>query len=472
MSSSPLSSGDGAPIAPTYLNKLAGLYILALPLFGFSLLNVAGRGLARPDWILGLLLTAAFALESLGARVKIVYSPANLFMALYFASGLFSAVMVMGATNTGQFIDFFTKAMQLVLVTPTFFVLSSLPVGEVEVKRLLKIWVLLGVVLALHAIYQLVAQVFDLPFATFTLTNPSIAVTGGVQSTRRLFGYTQPTSIFQEPSYLGAFLGPCLILAAVFLLEQRSTDLFFPQRWLNWLCVLALALAVLLSNSQAILVSLVVTLLFMLVRGLINRLCLLYFSALAVGAVLLLVPLLRAIGVDFLTAFVYRFQFLILNILQPYGSAQVTSYAERSGSLQLGLEIWQQYPLLGVGLGNMGHYNRWERATTNNAWMQLLVEQGIIGFVPFFLLFAVLWWQSGWLLRRHPPGSFWRTALIAMICVLALVSISGLFTFNWTDPVRVFVLGLANLIYVQANVQASVHRQDASARFALSAGRG
>jgi hypothetical protein len=366
-----MSSGYGAPATPTYLNKLAGLYILSLPLFGFSLLNVAGRGLARPDWIIGLLLTAAFALESLGGRIKIANSPANLFMALYVASGLCSAVMVLGATNTGQFIDFFTKAMQLVLVTPTFFVLSSLPVGEADVKRLLKIWVLLGVFLALHAIYQLAAQVFDLPFATFTLTNPSIS--SGTQSTRTLFGYTQPTSIFQEPSYLGAFLGPCLILVAVFVLEGRSTDLLFPRRWLNWLCLLALAAAVLLSNSQAILVSLVVTLLFMLLRGLINRLRLLYFMALAVGAVLLLVPILRAIGVDFLTAFVYRFQFLILNILQPDGSAQVTSYAERSNSLRLGLAIWQQHPLLGVGLGNMGHYNHWGRATTNNAWMQLLV---------------------------------------------------------------------------------------------------
>lgn len=471
MRSLPLSLGDGAPTAPTYLNKLAGLYILALPFFGFSLLNVAGRGLARPDWIFGLLLTVAFALESLGARVKIASSPANLFMALYFASGLFSAIMVMGATNTAQFIDFFTKAMQLVLVTPTFFVLSSLPVGEAEVKRLLKIWVRLGVVLALHAIYQLVAQVFDLPFATFTLTNPSISMTGGVQSTRTLFGYTQPTSIFQEPSYLGAFLGPCLLLLAVFVLEGRSPDLLFPRRWLNWLCLLALAAAVLLSNSQAILVSLGITLLFILVRGLINRLRLLYFMALAVGAVLLLVPILRAIGVDFLTAFVYRFQFLILNILQPDGSAQITSYAERSSSLRLGLAIWQQHPLFGVGLGNMGHYNQLGRATTNNAWVQLLVEQGVIGFVPFLLLFGVLLWQSSWLLRLHPPGSFWRTILIAMICVLVLTIFSALFTFNWIDPVRVFTLGLANLVCIQANAHAIAHRWPVGPRLRLLAGR-
>lgn len=464
-----MSSGYGVPTVPTYLNKLAGLYILVLPLFGFSLLNVAGRGLARPDWIIGLLLTAAFALESLGARIKIASSPANLFMALYFASGLCSAVMVMGATNTGQFIDFFTKSMQLVLVTPTFFVLSSLPVGEADIKRLLKIWVRLGVALALHAIYQLAAQVFDLPFATFTMTNPSIS--SGIQSTRTLFGYTQPTSIFQEPSYLGAFLGPCLLLAAVFVLEQRAHDLLFQRRWLNWLCVLTLAVAVLLSNSQAILVSLVITLLFMLVRGLINRLRLFYFMALAVGAVLLLVPILRAIGVDFLTAFIHRFQFLLLNILQPDGSAQVTSYAERSGSLRLGLEIWQQYPLLGVGLGNMGHYNPWEQATTNNAWMQLLVEQGVVGFVPFLLLFGMLLWQSSWLLRLHPPGSFWRTILIAMICVLVLTIFSALFTFNWTDPVRVFTLGLANLVCIQANVHAVARRWTVGPRLRLSAGR-
>jgi O-antigen ligase len=292
-----------------------------------------------------------------------------------------------------------------------------------------------------------------------------------VQSTRTLFGYTQPTSIFQEPSYLGAFLGPCLMLTAIFVLEQRSSDLLFRHRWLNWLCLLALSAAVILSNSQAILVSLVVTLLFIFVRGLVRRLRLLRFIFMAIGGLLLIIPILQAIDVDFLTVFAYRFQYLILNILDPQQSAQVTSYAERSGSLQLGLEIWRQYPLLGVGLGNMGYYNIWGRATTNNAWLQVLVEQGAIGFVALVLVFGILLWQSSWLLRLHPNGSFWRTALISMICVLVLTAFSGLFTFNWTDPIRVFTLSIANLIYIQASTDVTYRRPTATLRLRLSAGR-
>lgn len=429
--------------------RLTSFYIIALPFFGFSFFNIAGRGLARPDWLIGLLLLALFVLESLRGRIKVGNSPVNLFMLLYLASGVMSGVMVLGAASLAPFIDFFTKVMQLFLVTPTFFVLSSLSGGEKTVQRLLKTWVMTGFVIALHTIYQVVAQIFDLPFASFTLTNPSISVTQGRQSARTIFGYTQPTSIFQEPSYLAAFLGPCLILLIVFVLEQRSHELLFKRTWQNWLALLAMAVAVFLSNSQAVLVGLVMTLLFLFGRGLVRRTRILKLLLSTIVVALLVNQLLQLIGIDFLKASFYRYQYLLLNILDR-STTQVTSFADRYQGIEIGVEIWRQYPLLGIGLGNLAYYNPLERVGTNNAWVQLLVEQGIIGFVALLAVFGTLAWQLTWLLRRTAQQTFWRAALIAMLCILVLTMIDGLFTFNWVDPLRIFVLAMAHLVYLQA----------------------
>lgn len=428
---------------------LASFYIITLPFFGFSFFNVAGRGLARPDWLVGLLLLVLFALEAIRGQIKFSRSPVNLLMILYLASGVMSGVMVLGATGLAPFIDFFTKVMQLFLVTPTFFVLSSLPGGESTVKRLLKTWVMTGFVIALHTIYQIVAQIFDLPFATFTLTNPSISVTQGRQSARTIFGYTQPTSIFQEPSYLAAFLGPCLIILIIFVLEQRSHELLFQRAWQNWLVLLALATAVFLSNSQAVLFGLVMTLLFLFGRGLVKRTRILQLLLSTIVIALLVNQLLQFMGIDFFKASFYRYQYLLVNILDR-STAQVTSFADRYQGIEIGLEIWREYPILGIGLGNMGYYNPFERVGTNNAWVQLLVEQGVIGVAALLAIFGTLIWQLTWLLHRTAQRTFWRAALIAMLCILVLTAVDGLFTFNWVDPLRVFVLAIAHLVYLQA----------------------
>ena len=170
------------------LTRLVYLYILSFPFFGFSFFNLEGRGLARPDWIIGGLLLLIFALESARQDLKIAESPANKFVFLYMYTSVLSIVNLFNASNA-QLIDFTTKGIQLLIVTPIFFVISSLPIGKQEIRTMLRVWVFSGFVVSIHAIYQLFGQVFNLPFATFQLTNPTIS--SGLQSTRRLFGYIQ-----------------------------------------------------------------------------------------------------------------------------------------------------------------------------------------------------------------------------------------------------------------------------------------
>ena len=106
----------------------------------------------------------------------------------------------------------------------------------------------------------------------------------------------------------------------------------------------------------------------------------------------------------------------------------------------------------------MAYYNPLNRSATNNAWAQLLVEQGIVGLIALLLVFGMLFWQISRLLALQRQKTFWRTALIAMLCILFLTLFDGLFTFNWTDPLRVFVLAMANLVYIQANAHTQRQR--------------
>lgn len=423
------------------------LYIVSLPFFGFSFLNVGERGLARPDWLVGALLMAYCMLESLRGTLKLPQNITSLLIFLYIVTGLVSGLNILGATMTGQFVDFMTKAFQLLLVTPMFFAIASLPMDEQGLRSVLRLWVFLACLIALHAIYQLFAYVFDLPFKTFELTNPGIAQGG--QNTRTLFGYTQPTSIFREPSYLGAFLGLPFILATTITLSRQAPRFFFTNNRWNWLLVFTLALAILLSNSQAILVSLLIVLAIMLTLGLLNRMRFLQLLALTVVGSFLVGLGLRWLEIDFLTALTYRMNYLVLNLLDPQNTAQVTSFADRLEGVQAGLTVWWSHPLLGVGLGNMAYYSA-ARAWTNNAWLQILVEQGLLGLLALLgacMMLGIELWQLLQVARADP---FWRPLLTAMLATLLLNMVSGLFTYNWTDPLRILPLAMAQLVTVQA----------------------
>lgn len=426
---------------------MAYFYILTFPFFGFSLLNIGGRALLRPDWLVGGLLLIWFSLESLQRRARVPFNLTSILIGLYIASGILSGINVLGASSSAQFIDFTTKALQLLLVTPVFFVITSLPARMSVVRTCLRFWVFSGFVVSIHAIYQLFAQVFNLPFATFALTNPTIS--RGIQSARTLFGYTQPTSVFQEPSYMGAFLGPCLLLTTVFVLEQQSETFFFRRRYLNWWMLTTIALAVMLSNSQAILASIIITLLWVGGGGLLRRKQVVKLIVLVIGILFLVGIVLRTMGIDYLTAFAYRAQYLLLNIMDPYGSSEVTSFANRWERINAGVDVWRTHPLLGVGLGNMGYYTN-VHDWSNSPWVQLLVEQGALGLFLLALVFTALFFHLFWCLHRLSTDSYWRSLLIAVLSLVVLTAVDGLFTLNWTHPQRIFTLAFANWIALQA----------------------
>jgi O-antigen ligase len=90
------------------------------------------------------------------------------------------------------------------------------------------------------------------------------------------------------------------------------------------------------------------------------------------------------------------------------------AFAERVTYWSTGLAVFNDYPIFGVGLGNVGYffpekmpsfgYSLWEISqlfhyeshipNTKNMWVRILAETGLVGFALFLLWYYVLW-QSG-----------------------------------------------------------------------------
>ena len=429
--------------------------LITAPFFGFTLLNATGRGILRIDWIAAVLFVGiAFACFLLGC-LAIRRSPVNLPVWLFAYSAVFSILgMLTQTVSLDQLIDFSTKAAQLFLALPFFFAISSLKISELGLKRILRLWVAMAVIASIFAIYQVFAIPFHWPLAQLSYNNLSVTYQGG--EARTIQGFGQVSSFFREPSYLGAYLLPTLILMIVFSLKSQANLVFFRSRVLNWGILAVIAAAVMLTNSQAAYLSLLAAIFSMLLIRQVGRFQLTRFLIIMAGLALLVGFVLSLFGIDFFSAIILRFKYLIINMSHPSQTLEVTSYRVRTECMLAAFQVWTRSPLIGVGLNNMSHLSN--ICEFSLGWSQLLVDQGLLGLSLMLVIFAVLI-RNLYKLAINPGLSpFWSTLCLAMIFVLVGEMVDGTFTYNWVDLQRWVNLGIANLVLILAKSRlADVH---------------
>jgi len=135
--------------------------------------------------------------------------------------------------------------------------------------------------------------------------------------------------------------------------------------------------------------------------------------------------------------------------------------AERVVFWQTGWDVFNDYPLLGVGLGNTGYFFPdkmtpfgWGLVEVNHLifaedgvpntksmWARLLAETGLVGFAVFLCWFLVMWATGGSLQRRRSPvlGVF---GLAGQLAVLAFL-VEGFSIDSFALPYLWVTLGLA-----------------------------
>lgn len=114
-------------------------------------------------------------------------------------------------------------------------------------------------------------------------------------------------------------------------------------------------------------------------------------------------------------------------------------FGERVVFWNAGLEVFSEYPIFGVGLGNAGYYFpekmtafAWTVAepfkmyysttlpNTLSLWIRLLAETGVLGF-SLFLSWLVLLWKSARYIQSHPNPILSTAAMAGQLTMIALV---------------------------------------------------
>ncbi|MEM5774337.1 MAG: O-antigen ligase family protein, partial [Anaerolineaceae bacterium] len=152
--------------------------------------------------------------------------------------------------------------------------------------------------------------------------------------------------------------------------------------------------------------------------------------------------------------------------------AENLSFAARIAYWQAGWNVFNEHPLLGVGLDNAGFFfydhldpSAWEfmevhtvmynfAAPPNikNLWVRLLAETGLAGFAVFATWLLVILATGLALLKR--PGKFARVAGLAVVLTLTGLLVEGFSVDTFALPYFWITFGLGTAVYVHGQLPA------------------
>ncbi len=247
--------------------------------------------------------------------------------------------------------------------------------------------------------------------------------------------------ILYDASALGNFCAMMLVLVAA--LDRAARRQLGLPRWLLWLPVPTLSVALLLSFSRASVVNLTVSL---LVLAMLRRRSLLNARSVVAGLALvgLVVVSVGMIAPDMAVRFGQRLEFTASQL-----------FANPNEVLSMRLDAWRllvnlvaENPallLLGIGYKSLPYTDYFQRPiVADNMYLSLLVETGVPGLLALLLLCGALLVYGYRLSRNDEPGvAALGRFLFAFWCGQMLQMLSGdILTYWRVTPVYFAILGV------------------------------
>jgi hypothetical protein len=293
---------------------------------------------------------------------------------------------------------------------------------------------------SIFAWYQVVGEAVGLP-AWATLL-PDV-----YQS--QVFGFARPTAFAAEPQFLASLLlAPVLLLAHSFINKEGDT-----RKTGLWLLFLAVTLVVTISRGALLGLALG-----FVVLAVINYKHVKHLAAVAGIFVLSAILALCLAGLaaqinqrnnaSFYTSIQKTVDHYTLGIVklpsqksssdssggQGYVKESTTSRLSNSGAA---LDIWAasgKNLVFGIGLGGTGYaYRQYygsgtDRAIVNNEYIELLLENGLLGLASFAIILALLVW---WLIRSKQ---------LIWLAIVAAFAVQWCFFSGYPNAMHIYAL--------------------------------
>jgi len=426
--------------------------LLYLLLLSFPFFSIEPK-IFRPDWWIGGALIVVFVFNVL-AWGRFRLDPIGYAVLGFNAAVLLSTVVNFGSWKDAQWSEFLTLWLQLVFATMLYLALANLKFSASQLRSLLRFWIGVAVVVALYGIYQALARNLDWPLAYLPYLNPSVS---RLPSGLGFAGYTRPSSVLREPTYLGNYLLAPLLITATLTFFKRDRSWLFKSKQRNRAALLVLFVAFVISFALAGYITLLAV---MLVAALLNRSSrnlVLRITGITIIIFVLIAIVSWRLDLRFFDAIAERSKRVIATVT----SAEETGAVDPSGRARLqeallALSTWTRHPVVGVGLNQLQFVGSLyapetmrprlaERGYTHNMWLAVLVQCGAVGSIFFGLIwFGAL--RMMWVIFRR-GGEPWRFLGFAFFFVLLATMIRGLMGGPFTFTLYWFYLGVASIVY-------------------------
>ena len=363
--------------------------LISLPFEGFVIFSNSIFSISIPLFFSILLLFTAI-LEII-CKGRIVIDQLYSIVFLILIAGTLTGFNVINKDMS--LLEYIKSFIYIFFLSMFFIFVSQIQLSEREIKYFLLIQLILGSIIAIIGIYQAIANNSNLlPDLYFKLNSP---VTGTQRAS--LFGtYERPSSVFAEPSWFGHYLIYYLFIGMGLLKEKHNRQYI---RSLLFIIFIGIILSVSIGTYLLMVFVLLVfyiTYYYKIQKKLIFR----NINKLFIATFALILIFSNTFGLKIWSSLLYRLYTInrsfSLYIKNPVLFTNLDSITMRLSLSFSGLVLWLQSPLsflFGWGLGNyllaFKRYAGFTFGYSGIGWVNILVEQGIVGFIFYFLFFII-----------------------------------------------------------------------------------
>jgi O-antigen ligase len=329
---------------------------------------------------------------------------------------------------------------------------------------MLKALIFVSLIINIFGIYQMVARAYDWPLAWITLNNVSFNrgdIEGSKMEYKQLslsYGnFFRATSIFSEPSALGAFNSYILSLLLIPIVYKLKN---FVKSRLLWIILLIMssAAALFTFSMTAFVGFLMVFSGFILTQRPKN---LTRFFLIAVSIVLVIIVadaiISQSLNVSVIELFTKR-----IEGIASFGSGQKEVFGESFGvrlkSSEKAIEIWKEYPISGIGLGLTAYNKLNDLQFADMSFFALIAELGTIGTLAYLLFFISIVYLPFRLIKNKTNHTlfddndkrilFVPFFMMLVQIILNFISGNNFINFNFWG-FSGFVLSILNTVYLK-----------------------